>query len=208
MKTKALLSLTCALGMLCLGGQANASLLVTNGNFSDLTGLTSLGDPWYSGVPAGWNGIDKTYTVEYTGSPSGVDTYIANLPQLVSSTPWITLNQSVGTTDVTGDVTLKFDLTGFNGSINRVGVGIYQGPAFNAVLASQAYINQTGTFNLTALNVASGTPLQIAFWTDAGTPALTAVSISQVPRGLDLRTRARWHRDPAPDPPPRSGLSS
>jgi hypothetical protein len=185
MSTKSLLSLSCALGLLCLGGQANAALIVTNGDFSNLAGLTSPGAPWYSGVPTGWNTdfTNTIYTVEYTGNPSpGVYTYIANLSQLSSVSPtFAALNQSVGTTAFTGDVTLTFDLTGFNGAINRVGAAIYQGPAFNAVLANQEYTDVTGTFQLTAPNVASGTPIQIGFWTNAGTPALTNVSISQVP---------------------------
>jgi len=183
MKNKSILSLACALVLLCLGGQANAALTVINGDFSNLTGLTYIGGPWYSGVPTGWQGVDKTYTVQLTGiNSSGDSTYIANMSQLVSISPWVPLNQSVGTTDFTGDVTLKFNLTGFNGNVNRVGAGIYRGSLLNNdSLATQAYINQTGTFELTARNVPSGTLLEIAFWTDAGSPALTDVSISQVP---------------------------
>jgi hypothetical protein len=182
MKTinRSLLSLTCALVMLCLGGQANAALLVTNGDFSNLTGLTGSG-PWYDGLPTGWNGQTTNYAVEYTNVAPWPNTYIANVSALFSASPWVTLNQSVGTTDITGDVTLKFDLTGALGGTNDIGVGIYQGPAFNTNLAVQTYTNVTGTFQLTAPNVASGTEIQIAFWTNAGTPALTNVSISQVP---------------------------
>jgi hypothetical protein len=193
MKTKSiLLSMTCALGMLCLGGQANAAVLVTNGNFSDLTGLTYEGGPWYSGVPSGWSSskADTTYSVKYTGNPSpGVFTYAANLSQLsVTSPSFASLNQSVGTTDFTGAVTLKFDLADFTlPSTNwEVGAAIYTNN-FGTLLANTSIVNGfsgsngIGTFELTASNVASGAPLQIAFWTTGGTPSLTNVSISQVP---------------------------
>ena len=56
MKTKSFLSMTCALVLLCLGGQANAALTIINGDFQDLTGLTLTTTGWYRGVPAGWTG--------------------------------------------------------------------------------------------------------------------------------------------------------
>jgi hypothetical protein len=191
MKTKSLLTLTCALGLLCLGGQANAALLVTNGNFSNLTGLTYEGGPWYSGVPTGWSTgkADTAYSVKYTGNPSpDVYTYVANLSQLTATSPFNALTQSVGTTDFTGAVTLKFDLADFNlPSTNwEVGAAIYTNN-FVTVLANTSIVNGfsglngIGTFELTASNVASGAPLQIGFWTTGGTPSLTNVSISQVP---------------------------
>ena len=46
--------------------------------------------------------------------------------------------------------------------------------------------NGVGTFELTALNVASGSLLQIAFWTTGGTPGLDNVSIIPEPTTLDL----------------------
>jgi hypothetical protein len=192
MKTKSLLTLTCALGLFCLGGQANAALLVTNGNFSNLTGLTYEGGPWYSGVPSGWSTGKEgtTYSVKYTGNPSpDVFTYAANLSQLTVTSPnFAALNQSVGTTDFTGAVTLKFDLADFNlPSTNwEVGAAIYTNN-FGTLLANTSIVNGfsglngIGTYELTASNVASGAPLQIAFWTTGGTPSLTNVSISQVP---------------------------
>jgi hypothetical protein len=191
MKTKSLLTLTCALGLLCLGGQANAALLVTNGNFSNLTGLTYEGGPWYSGVPSGWSTgkADTAYSVMYTGNPSpDVYTYVANLSQLTATSPFNALTQSVGTTDFTGAVTLKFDLADFNlPSTNwEVGAAIYTNN-FGDLLANTNIVNGfsglngIGTFELTASNVASGAPLQIAFWTTGGTPSLTNVSISQIP---------------------------
>jgi len=202
MKTKSILSLTCALVLLCLGGQANAALTAINGDFSNLTGLAYNGGPWYSGIPSGWNTVfpETNYTVIYTGNPSpGVFTYAANLSQLSSSNPWAPLSQSVGTTDYTGDVTLKFDLSTINPAASswEVGVAIYSknNEGNLSLLANRSILNGfadangvpqngVGTFELKASSVASGSLLQIAFWNSSGTggtPGLTNVSISQIP---------------------------
>ena len=195
MKTKSLLSLTCALVLLCLGGQANAALTVINGDFSNLTGLAYEGGPWYSGLPSGWNTNfpNTIYTLKYTGISNGTSDYVANLSQLTSTSPsFYALSQSVGTTDYTGDVTVKFDLSNINGGGYDVGVAIFQGPNFNTLLANRSIQdvfpdangipqNGVGTFELKASSVASGSLLQIAFWTTGGTPGLDNVSISQVP---------------------------
>jgi hypothetical protein len=195
MKNKSILSLACALVLLCLGGQANAALIVLNGDFSNLTGLTYEGGPWYSGIPSGWNTdfSNTIYTLKYTGISNGTSDYVANLSQLTSTSPsFYALSQSVGTTDYTGDVTVKFDLSNINGGGYDVGVAIFQGPNFNTLLANRSIQdvfpdvngvpqNGVGTFELKASSVASGSLLQIAFWTTGGTPGLDNVSISQVP---------------------------
>jgi len=145
MKNKSILSLACALVLLCLGGQANAALSVINGDFSNLTGLTYVGGPWYSGVPSSWNTAfsNTNYSVIYTGSPSpGVYTYAANLSALSSSIPFTSLNQSVGTTDYTADVTLKFDLSNLNGGGYQVGVAIYGGSNSDSLLATRSVIDK------------------------------------------------------------------
>jgi len=197
MKTKSILSLTCALVLLCLVGHTNAALVVTNGDFSNLTGLTYEGGPWYSGIPSGWNTDfpGTTFTVKYTGITNGNFDYIANLSQLTRTSPnFYALWQSVGITDYAGDVTLKFDLSNINGGPFDVGVAIFQGPNFNTLLANRSVQdvfpdaqgvpqNGVGTFELTAPSVASGSLLQIAFWTTGGgsTPGLDNVSIIPEP---------------------------
>jgi hypothetical protein len=209
MKTKSILSLTCALVLLCLVGHTNAALVVTNGDFSNLTGLTYVAGPWYSGIPSGWNTVfpETNYTVIYTGNPSpGVSTYAANLSQLSSSNPWAPLSQSVGTTDYTGDVTLKFDLSTLNPAASswEVGVAIYSknNEGDLSLLANRSIynrledtelnispINGIGTFELTASNVTSGSLLEIAFWNTTGTggtPGLTNVSIIPEPSSYAL----------------------
>jgi hypothetical protein len=203
MKNKSILSLACALVLLCLGGQANAALTVINGDFSNLTGLAYEGGPWYSGLPSGWNTDfpNTIYTLKYTGISNGTSDYVANLSQLSSSNPWAPLSQVVGTTDYTGDVTLKFDLSTLNplASSWQVGAAIYSknNEGNLSLLATRSIlngfedtelnippINGIGTFELTASNVTSGSLLEIAFWNTTGTggtPGLTNVSISQVP---------------------------
>jgi hypothetical protein len=199
MKNKSILSLACALVLLCLGGQANAALSVINGDFSNLTGLTYVGGPWYSGVPSGWNTAfsNTIYTVKYTGITNGNHDYVANLSQLTVTDPFAALWQSVGTTDYTGDVTLKFDLSELtpSGTSWEVGAAIFRGPNFGTLLAlgqikngslytapgTGVVPNGIGTFEITAPSLASGSLLQIAFWTTGGTPSLDNVSISQVP---------------------------
>ena len=193
MKTKSILSLTCALVLLCFGGQANAALVLTNGNFSDTTGLSVVGGGWYSGVPTGWSSAtpDTSYSVLQTG-----DTYVANLSQLTRTSPvFSALTQNVGTTDYFGDVTMKFDMSTFpNAPDWQVGAAIYSNN-FGSLLAIRQIKNGAefadpvtgvvpngiGTFELTALNVVAGSDIQVAFWTTGGTPGLTNVSISQVP---------------------------
>ena len=181
MTTKFIRLLMCLLVFLALVSQTSAGLIVTNGDFEDLTGLTAQGGGWYSGVPAGWSGINTTYTVYDTGS-----THVANLGQLASdgSSPAVFLSQSVGTTDFTGKVTLTFDLPGTFGAGYNVGAGIYAAPFTNGTNYAFGIFNGTGAQTLTTSSpVAAGTPLSIAFYlvTPGTPPALDNVMIAQVP---------------------------
>jgi hypothetical protein len=197
MKTKSILSLTCALVLLCFGGQANAALVLTNGNFTDTTDLISVGDGWYSGVPTGWSSAkpDTSYSVLQTG-----DTYVANLSQLTRSSPeFNALTQNVGTTDYFGDVTLKFDMSNFTNSTSwHIGVAIWSNN-YDSLLATrqikhgELYApvpgdvpNGIGTFELTALNVAAGSDIQIGFWAANGASAVSNVSIIPEPSSYAL----------------------
>ena len=182
MATKFIRSLTSLLVSLAVVSQASAGLIVTNGDFEDLTGLTVQGGGWYNGVPAGWSGINTTYTVYDTGS-----THVANLGQLAGdgSSPAFFLSQSVGTTDVTGIVTLTFDLPATFGSVYNVGAGIYAAPFTNGTNYAFAQFTGTGPQVLTTSSpVAAGTPLSIAFYLvtpPSNAPALDNVMIAQVP---------------------------
>ena len=175
MKTKSILSLTCGLVLLCLGGQANAALTITNGDFQDLTGLTAQGGGWYNGVPTGWSSTTPAPTYNVVDWNSG--NFAANLQTLSTTSPFHPLYQSAGLLSSTGDVTLTFNIVGFDASYNLV-AAIYNAPAGGnpsstttvwTALAVGEY-NQTSGFSqtLTALNVVANTPIAVAFWSSNG----------------------------------------
>lgn len=93
------------------------TLSVTNGSFTNLTGLANHGGGWYGGVPAGWS-TATTPANAYTVLNSG-GTYYANLQQLGGTAPFAPLRQNVGAVDITSDVTLTSnDYTQFEASIS------------------------------------------------------------------------------------------
>ena len=169
--------------------QSQASnLFVANGDFSDTTGLTAIGGGWYNGVPAGWNGVNTSYTVlNYYGD------VIVNLSQLASTNPWNPLTQNVGLLSVDSDVTLEFDiLRVLDPSAVTTGVAIYGiGSSGNQGLLGYSTFNEGVNQTLSVQNVAAGTDLQIAFWNTGGLSALDNVqvisaSVIPEPTALDL----------------------
>ena len=61
------LSLTLAIVMIfSTAYQSQSAPSLLNGNFQDLTGLTSIGGGWYNGVPTGWS--SATTTLSYNVS--------------------------------------------------------------------------------------------------------------------------------------------
>ena len=175
MKTKSLLPLTCALVLLCLGGQANAALTITNGDFQDLTGLTDIGGGWYNGVPTGWSSATTNLSYNVIDWNSG--DLAANIQTLGPVSPFTPLYQSAGLLNSTGDVTLTFNIVGLGAPYNLV-AAIYNAPAGGnpsstttvwTALAVGEY-NQTSGFSqtLTALNIVANTPIAVAFWSSNG----------------------------------------
>jgi len=177
MKTKSILSLTCGLVLLCLGGLANAALTITNGDFQDLAGLTHQpGAPgWYQGVPAGW--ASSTGSLNYNVIDWSAGNLAANIQTLGPASPFTPLYQSAGLLNSTGDVTLTFNIVGLGAPYN-LAAAIYNAPAGGnpsstttvwTALAVGDY-NQTSGFSqtLTALNVAANTPIAVAFWSSNG----------------------------------------
>jgi hypothetical protein len=168
MKIKSFLSLTFALVLLCLGGQANAALTITNGDFQDLTGLTSIGGGWYNGVPTGWS--SATTTLSYNVINWNAGNLGANIQSLGPSAPFAPLYQSAGLLDSAGKVTLTFNILGLSGNYG-IAAGIYSAnsdgtpiTAFNS-LASGSYTQASGSLQtLEVLNVAAGTRVGVAFW--------------------------------------------
>ncbi len=78
---------------------AFAALVVNNGNFSNLTGLTNGGGGWYHGVPNSWTTLSGTNYIIYTTGGAKLNMDHAG-----------TVSQSLGTV-VLGqeDITVSFD---------------------------------------------------------------------------------------------------
>ena len=193
MKTKSLLPLTCALVLLCLGGQANAALTITNGDFQDLTGLTAQpGAPgWYQGVPAGWSSATTNLNynvIDYSSGNLG-----ANIQTLGPASPYAPLYQSAGLLDSEGKVTLTFNILGISGTYGMA-AGIYRAnldgtpvTTFDSLIT--ATYDQTITTSLQTLevlNVAAGTRVGVAFWSWAGAPGVDNVSVIPEPSSYAL----------------------
>ena len=187
MKTKSFLSMTCALALLCLGGQANAALSIINGNFQDLTGLTPQPGAagWYKGVPAGWS--SSTTNLNYNVIDWNAGNLAANIQTLGPSAPFAPLYQSAGLLDSAGKVTLTFNILGFSGTYG-IAAGIYSAnldgtpvTSFDS-LVSAAYTENSGSLQtLEAFNVAAGTRVGVAFWSWAGSPGVDNVSLVPEP---------------------------
>ena len=173
MKTKSILSLTCGLVLLCLGGQANAALTITNGDFQDLTGLTAQSGGWYAGVPTGWSSNTTALTYNVLDWNSG--NFAANLQTLSTPSPFRPLYQSAGLLDSASIVSLSFDILHFVPGPN-VGVGIFNTNNSNnydvwtpLALPSAAGFPAAGRFTLsTASPIAAGTRIGVAFWQGGG----------------------------------------
>jgi hypothetical protein len=158
-----------------------SSLGVFNGNFNNLSGLTvafevPTGEIWYSGVPQGWlytrSGASPIFTV-YETIPGDA---AANLSVLGNGySGFSPLTQNVGTMERTGNITVTFDVLKLNGEDPvSVGAAIFNA-VDNSILANVAVVGtsgpDTGTFSVTANDVAAGTPIKIAFWSGLNAPA-------------------------------------
>jgi autotransporter-associated beta strand protein len=166
------------------------TLSVTNGSFTNLTGLSvNIAGQWYGGVPAGWStasGSSGSFTVLNSGG-----TYYANLDTLGPSSPSFTpLRQNVGTVDITSDVTITFTLTTLGGT-SSLGAALYDLAlaAYTSALASTNISSITGvsTVSFSAKGVGPGTALYMAFWDGGGSPGITGVSIA------DTATTYLWN---------------
>jgi len=174
MKTKSILSLTCGLVLLCLGGQANAALTITNGDFQNLAGLTNQGGGWYAGIPTGWTSYTTTpsYNV-YDWNTAG--NYVANLQASSQTSPFAPLYQKAGLLESESKVSLSFDILHFSAGPN-VGLGIFSTNNSNIYsdwtalqLAPTGGYISAGRFTLeTAVPIAAGTYIGVAFWQGGG----------------------------------------
>ena len=189
MKTKSLLLLTCALVLLCLGGQANAALTITNGDFQSNVGLTAQpgGPGWYRGVPFGWSSSTSSLNYNVINYSSG--NLGANLQTLGPISPTFTpLYQSAGLLESTGNVTLSFNILGFSPTYG-MGAAIYDtssgtGPDSGGwTILTQGSYDETvpTTQTLIASNVDAGTTIGVGFWSWAGAPGVDNVSVIPEP---------------------------
>ena len=165
------------LGTIFAGNRSHGALTVSNGDFSNLSGLTNTGGGWYGGVPTGWS--TQAAASNYT-----VLNGVANLQSLGPASPFHPLYQDLGTTDSLSTITLSFDLFALTGGPYNVGVGIYNtsgaNPTWSGVITFGTY-NTTGSYNLVANNVAAGTPFTVAFWNPNGFAAAGLDNVSVIP---------------------------
>lgn len=187
-----MLVLVAAMACLALAERGSASLMLTNGDFQDLTGLTPQpGAPgWYQGVPAGWTGYTGNLNFNVINYSSG--NIGANLETLsITSAPFTPLYQSIGSLGSTATITLDFTVLAFNVNAFQVGAAIYDtstGSSPSAgwtVLATQAY-STGGLKTLQASSVPANTPLAVAFWRSTGSPGVDNVVVVPEPSTLAL----------------------
>jgi MYXO-CTERM domain-containing protein len=171
-------SLTGALVVLaCLSAPASAAVTLVNGDFENTAGLGG-GLPWYSGVPAGWNGANHNYTVGTDGAST-----VGNLEQLADVTGGFNpLYQDLGTLDTLSTVTLTFViLQPWNGNPIEIGAAIWPNTTYASDLGNLPQITTPGTYSITAANVPAGTALRIGFWRNQGSPGIDHVSFVATP---------------------------
>lgn len=180
------------LALLCVlsftGNSARAQLIVTNGDFQDLTGLsTDIPGLWYGGVPAGWAGVNGNFSVRELdpGSPTG--DYVANLNVLSTTSPFVALRQAVGTLDSAGIITLSLNVTDLSTGYS-MSMGIFNTQNSSnyadwiALALPPGNITTTGFQTLsTAVAIDAGTPIGVAFWAGAGAPGIDDVTVVPEP---------------------------
>jgi len=168
--------------------QSEGALTVTNGDFSNLEGLSALQSPgWYSGIPAGWSAApppekgDSFYAVRNMGSAGPV----ANLHVLSRIKPeFHAFKQEVGVVAEMSDITLTFDTTGLKGEDFSMGAAIVDSKAAvseaERVLAKSNF-QAAGAQRLVATKVPAGTWVAIQFWAVKGFPGIGNVAIEVTP---------------------------
>jgi len=177
-----------AILVLVAADRSQAQLIVQNGDFQDLTGLsTDIPGVWFGGVPAGWAGVNGNFSVRELnpGSPTG--DYVANLNVLSTTSPFVALRQAVGTLDSAGIITLSINVidlsTGFTMSMGIFNTQSSSDYANWIPLAlPPGDISTTGIQTLsTAVAIDAGTPIGVAFWAGSGAPGIDDVTVVPEP---------------------------
>jgi hypothetical protein len=149
-------------------------LRLVNGDFSDLTGLSSTrGGGWHDGVPAGWRATasDPCYAVNVTGKTAAP---ICNVVQLGS------LLQEVGTLAEASDVVLQFDVSDVWMSDAVLSAALLD--ANGVKLAESTFPAQRG-HTLVAPNVSAGTTVFVRLAAVDSAPGLQNVSVTTLAAG-------------------------
>jgi len=155
------------------------ALSVTNGDFSDLSGLQEAANGWYAGVPAGW-ATTATLAEGSTNYAIRMEAgdFVANVAALSQTQPsFAAFEQEVGQVPVPGEVTITFDnKDSWHDPDFSMGAAVYD--ALTSVPLAFGDFTNAGTHTLVASNVSAGTRLKIGFWSARGFPSLDNVSIS------------------------------
>ena len=146
------------------------SLSVINGDFNNLSGLTSQGNGWFNGLPFGWQGSPTTFAIFNNDG-----NYIANLGTLGTGTGSNSFRQNVGKLPIDSNVILNFKFSEDFGD-STVESTIFDSK-FN-VLNFEQYI-APGEYSLTGFNIPANTDIIISFRRLLGNPVLDNVSITQ-----------------------------
>lgn len=162
------LALTAVLGM-CSARLAYGQLQVVNGDFADLTNLTSGADGWQGGLPAGWRGAANQYAVD---AKRGASPPVCN-PSVLGF-----FRQEVGTLAQRSDVVLTLDVLAPWTEKPLLNVAILDADYVTLAEADLAPGNQQ---SLTAKAVPAGTTILIAFRAAKATPGIDNISIRALP---------------------------
>ncbi len=184
---KLLPALIVCIGLCAAADSAKSQLVLTNGNFQDLTGLTPQpGNPgWYQGVPAGWTGFTGNPNFNVIDYSSG--NIAASLQTLSSlSAPFTPLYQSIGSLGSTATITLDFTILALNANPLGVGAAIYNAvpggdPSTTWTTLATASYTTGGFQTLQAIDVPANTPLAVGFWRWQGAPGIDNVTVVPEP---------------------------
>ena len=161
-------------------------LALYNGGFQALTGLKPQPGAagWYQGIPAGWS--SSTGNLNYNVINWNQGDLAANVKSLgPASSPFAPLYQSGGSTDISGTVTLTFNILSLNANPYGMAAAIYEAtpggsPATWTKLAEATYDQTSESLQiLEAIDVPVGTPIAVAFWSwGAGSPGVENVVLA------------------------------
>jgi len=157
---------------------ADSSLMVTNGDFGDLTDLAPMPNGWYAGVPTGWTGMNSSEgSTNYAVWRDAAGNFVANVSALSQPGPtFIAFEQEVGQLGEPADVTLSFEvLEPWHDPSFLLGAAIYD--SLTQVPLAFGDFTNCGTQTLVATNVTAGTRIKVGFWSARSFPKLDNVAI-------------------------------